>query len=343
MINLAIIGTGMMANVIAKEITNGNQELEVYAVLSRTEQQAFLFGERYSIPSGRRYCEALDLFKDEKVEAVYIATPTSEKEHYLSLAIAYGKHVLLEKPIPTSLSALTLYEKAKVKDLVVLDATHCVHNVLMQTIHDIASEHVGRVENIEVKFCWPDCDTGSNTLNPALEPLGAMGDLGWYTARTLVEFIEDAFDVSSYCVVNEQGAIVESRITGYSRAIAFTLFASCRGATASQHLFLGGSMGEVIIKDFVMPYWGSFVYGDIQRFSDITVRSGFKPFLETKKEKIYFSGTQHGNMLLGFSLAIKSPQQRELVRKSFEKAIRAALFLEVASAGAKSIVIKGGV
>ena len=29
--------------------------------------------------------------------------------------------------------------------------------------------------------------------------------------------------------------------------------------------------------------------------------------------------------------------------KSFEKAIRAALFLEVASAGAKSIVIKGGV
>ncbi|GAL27797.1 oxidoreductase [Vibrio variabilis] len=328
MTNLAIVGTGMMADIIAKSVSEIDTEITVYAVLSRDEKKAKEFGRRFSIPECRCYNDKESFFTDNNIDSVYIATPTSEKEKYLSYCIERNKHVLIEKPLPVSKNSIYLYELAKQDNLVIMDATHCVHNSIFDKLEYLIDSYVGDIENIEVKFCWPsEYSSKSTKMNRELEPLGAMGDLGWYTARLLIELTKGNFKKFSHVIQNDAGTIIESRITGYSGLTSFSLFSSYRGHTATQQAIISGSKGEIIINDFIMPYWGSFVYGDVQRYTDVIVRFGMKPYLDLKKERIYFSNSQHIEMINNFCNAINSDDYKSRAWSNFNKSISTAKFL----------------
>jgi predicted dehydrogenase len=77
-----------------------NTDQRVAAVASRSSERGRRFAERHAIDRVHSSYEAL--VADPGVDIVYVAAPHSEHARLGLLAIAAGKHVLIEKPIATS-------------------------------------------------------------------------------------------------------------------------------------------------------------------------------------------------------------------------------------------------
>jgi predicted dehydrogenase len=91
-----VIGTGWIAARFVDTITRLTRQ-RVEAVGSRTADTARDFAGRHGIP--RPYGSYEDLVGDPAVDVVYVATPHTHHLAHARLALAAGKHVLVEKPI----------------------------------------------------------------------------------------------------------------------------------------------------------------------------------------------------------------------------------------------------
>lgn len=311
MSNVGIIGSGQMGKFIAHCLANNAScGLKLHSVLSRSLQSGREFASDNGIEHSNVYTDIHQFLNDEKLDAIYIASPTSTKNSYLALSIEKNKHVLIEKPINYEEQLIDAIDIAISKQLVILEASHCLHNQIFIRLTELVDRYVGNIEFVEATFNWPSPDEALTKFNPTLEPNGVLGDLGWYLIRTLVELCGGEFEHSSQLLKNNNGSIIECSTIGSNANTSFALSCSYRQSTVRQILRISGSKGELIINDFIMPYWGSFVYGDVQRYLDIEVRYGMKPMLDGKFERIYFTGEQHINMLKFFSESIIGPYPR---------------------------------
>lgn len=302
MLNLGIVGTGLMAGVIAEACQSA--DIKVHSVLSRSQANIQAFCGRHSLSSERGYTDTNQFFADEELDAVYIATPTSTKTALLRQCLAHGKHALIEKPFPDSDTFLSLLSEADNLNLVWLDAAHFIHN---PSHHDLRQEivvHVGEINRISASFIWPDSDKGQIKFDPVLEPDGALGDLGWYPLRMISEFVEsrNIRHCSSFLLENKRHTIIEANISGLTQDnITFTATASYRGSVCSQACTISGSQGELHFDDFVMPYCGSFVYGTMLPTMNLRASRGLKPLIDNQVKTYEFQELQHVSMLNNFS------------------------------------------
>jgi predicted dehydrogenase len=95
-IRWGIIGTGLIASTFAADLELTGSGTAV-AVGSRREGSADAFGDRFGIPNRHVGYEAL--VADPEVDVVYVATPHHLHLPHALLAVAAGKHVLVEKPV----------------------------------------------------------------------------------------------------------------------------------------------------------------------------------------------------------------------------------------------------
>jgi predicted dehydrogenase len=89
-----ILGAGGIAATMTTALLEGTRQ-HVVAVGSRSHDRARAFAGRFGVAGAHGTYE--DLVADPEVDAVYVATPHSEHREHALLAIAAGKHVLVEK------------------------------------------------------------------------------------------------------------------------------------------------------------------------------------------------------------------------------------------------------
>jgi predicted dehydrogenase len=94
-----ILAPGVIADAWTATV-HAHTDQRVVAVASRDGARAAGFAARHGID--RSYGDYEQLVADPDVEIVYIAPPHSEHKRLALLAIAAGKHVLVEKPMATS-------------------------------------------------------------------------------------------------------------------------------------------------------------------------------------------------------------------------------------------------
>lgn len=94
-----VLAPGGIAGTFAAAVT-AHTRSEVVAVGSRSAERAQAFAREHSVPTAHASYE--DLVADPAVEAVYVASPHSEHRDHALLAIAAGKHVLVEKSFTRS-------------------------------------------------------------------------------------------------------------------------------------------------------------------------------------------------------------------------------------------------
>ena len=93
-IRWGVLGAGGIASVFTEAVTRHTQAA-VVAVGSRAQERADEFAARHGIARAHGSYEAL--VADPGVDVVYIASPHSEHRDHALMAIAAGKHVLVEK------------------------------------------------------------------------------------------------------------------------------------------------------------------------------------------------------------------------------------------------------
>ena len=105
-----LLGAGWIASQMAFSLQGTSQQ--VVAVGSRDADRAERFVAEHA-PGARPHGDYASLVADPEVDVVYVASPHSEHLEHALLAIAAGKHVLVEKPMaPTAGEA-----EAAVRDL----------------------------------------------------------------------------------------------------------------------------------------------------------------------------------------------------------------------------------
>lgn len=105
-INVAVVGAGRRAAQYFRYVPGELRplvRLTAIADPNESNREAFerLFADGHRV---RQYGDADDMFASEDLDAVIIASPNSSHAHYTQLAIAAGAHVLLEKPVATSVA-----------------------------------------------------------------------------------------------------------------------------------------------------------------------------------------------------------------------------------------------
>lgn len=90
-----VIGYGAIANEMAQTLAEHGRMF--YGVAGRNQERTAAFAEKYQIQ--KIYGKIEEVFADDQVDIVYIATPHNTHIQYLREALKAGKHVLCEKAV----------------------------------------------------------------------------------------------------------------------------------------------------------------------------------------------------------------------------------------------------
>jgi len=181
-----IVGTGGIANSMARMIKVADAS-EIGAVSSRRMETAQEFANDHGVPNS--YDSWQEMINSDDVDAIYVATPTSVREEICIAAANGGKHVLGEKPFASLPSVKRITAACRDNNVAFMDGTHFVHHPRTLDIKANRDERLGFVWSVASAFQFNLGDRGNIRFNPELEPMGAIGDAGWYNMRAAVEYL----------------------------------------------------------------------------------------------------------------------------------------------------------
>ncbi len=255
-----ILGSGFIAHVVARALTEA-PSVRLAAVGSRSQANAETFAASYP---GCLAAEGLEaLLATDDVDAVYVAVPTVYKEAAALAAIAAGKHVLVDKPYVSAQSVQRMTEAAAAAGLVFMDATHFVHHPRRDALRAAMGERVGRPDAAHTAFYTEQADRGNIRFDPKREPMGALGDIGWYCMRAIVEYLRPEGPLVEMSAAGSfdgaTGALVRcSGLLAFEGGQTATFGCGFLTGAMVDSISLYGEKGVVSLDDFVLNWTNSF-------------------------------------------------------------------------------------
>jgi predicted dehydrogenase len=226
-----IMGTGGIAAKFATDLALTDLG-EVVAVGSRALGSADAFADRFGIDGRHEGYEAL--VADPGVDAIYVATPHPFHRAGALLAIAAGKHVLVEKPLAMNADeAREIAAAARAAGVFAMEAMwtrFLPHMVEIRRLLDAGA--LGDLVSVEADHGqWFPPDPGHRLFAPELGG-GALLDLGVYVV-SLASFVLGPPDRIT--------ALVEPAFTGVDGTVSLVLghpggaqaLLSCTSASAT--------------------------------------------------------------------------------------------------------------
>jgi predicted dehydrogenase len=218
------------------------------------------------------YQEAID--RDD-VDAVYLPLPTALRGDWAVRAAERGRHVLLEKPCGTSVADLArVIDACRAAGVQFMDGVMFQHSRRLDAVRACldagdAGDGLGEIRRIATQFSFrapQEFLAGNIRMRSDLEPLGCLGDLGWYT----IMFVLWAMEPRTPQAVTGR-MLAASRAPGSPADVPMEfsgeiLFRDAPSVSASfycsflaehqQWVHVSGSRASLRIDDFVLPTYG---------------------------------------------------------------------------------------
>lgn len=232
------------------------------AVGSRSLARADEFAKTHGID--RAYGSYEDLVSDPNVDIVYIASPHSEHREHALLAIAAGKHVLIEKPVAISAGEATdIVDAARAAGVFAMEAMWTrflpKFTVINQLLDDGA---LGDLHVVVADLGFnADFEPDSRLFNPALGG-GGLLDLGvypiWFAQFALgVPSVVHAHGSLSSTGVDDQVSLALEHTSGAAALISVSLRADTGGSG-----LIAGSAARVEVPSMFIAPGGFRLIGD---------------------------------------------------------------------------------
>ncbi len=216
-------------------------------------------------PTAPTACNYDELLKRTDVDAVYIPLPTGIRREWVVKAANAGKHVLCEKPCgPDATELRVMLDACKAKNVQFMDGVMFMHSkrlpLLRATID--GGETVGQLRRITSQFSFAageDFMKGNIRVSREMEPLGALGDLGWYNIRFALFVMKYAMPTKvSGRMLTENAANVPMEFSGelfWDNGVSASFYCSFN-TELQQWAHVSGTNGSINVADFVLPYYG---------------------------------------------------------------------------------------
>ena len=247
------VGTGGIANSMAR-VVRLTPQAELTAVSSRSMERAAAFAKKYG--ASKAFDSWAEMAAWDGIDAVYVATPTSVREEICVSAAAQGKHVLGEKPFASLPSLQRITATCRKNGVGFMDGTHFVHHPRTAAIQSRMQDQLGWPWSVASAFQFNLTDRGNIRFNPDLEPMGAIGDAGWYNMRAAVEYLSPDVELRSVSAFLRRDAETGAAISG-SGMLAFadesTTTWNCGfdSGAVIMDLRISGGKGSINIDDFL--------------------------------------------------------------------------------------------
>lgn len=196
-----IIGPGMIAEVFTDAVQKHTNQ-RIVAVASQTPGRAEAFASPRGVEVALDSYEALVARSD--IDVVYVATHPQHHRAHAELAIAAGKHVLIEKPLaPTAEDAAAIAVAAKAAGVLVMEAMWTRYLPQTDVIRQILSEGILG----EVKFVQSDFGQALLHIPRLVDPVagGGLLDLGIYNFAFASLVLGEAQKVSASGTLTASG------------------------------------------------------------------------------------------------------------------------------------------
>jgi predicted dehydrogenase len=211
------------------------------------------------------------LLADGQVDAVYLPLPTVVRKSWAIRAAEAGKHVLVEKPVAaTAAEAREIVDACRQNRVQFMDGVMFMHSRRLPRIREVLDdrESVGPIRRITSQFSFGGDDQffrGNIRAHSRLEPLGCLGDLGWYNLRFTL-WVMDGRLPERVCGRQlaasrrpDSPQAVPSEFSAelfYPDGVSASLFCSFL-AENQQWAAVSGTRGCLHVRDFVLPWYGS--------------------------------------------------------------------------------------
>ncbi|MGO3555603.1 MAG: Gfo/Idh/MocA family protein [Microbacterium gubbeenense] len=224
-----ILATGGIARKFTSDLITAG--LAVAAVGSRTQESADRFAGEFGILAAHGSYAALA--EDPGVDAIYIATPHPQHVEAARLALAGGKHVLIEKPITlTGAEAAEIRDLAEARGLVAMEAMWTRYVPMMARIREIlAAGTIGEVRAVSADHTQSISTDPAHRLNALELGGGALLDLGVYPISFVWDVLGAPTTIQASGRIGETGADTEvATVMTHASGAVSTTMSSSRGA-----------------------------------------------------------------------------------------------------------------
>lgn len=214
-------------------------------------------------------CTYDELLARPDIDAVYVPVPTGVRRDWVVKAARAKKHVLCEKPCgPTLADLQAMVDACRENNVQFMDGVMFMHSARLPRMRAVLDDgfSVGEVRRITSQFTFaaPDEFLKQNIrVSNELEPLGALGDLGWYNIRFTLWAMKYELPVRvSGRLLYQHGSGDQPVPIEFSGEMEFASGASssyyCSFRTELQQWgHISGSKGSLYLDDFVLPFYGS--------------------------------------------------------------------------------------
>jgi len=241
------------------------------------------------------------LLDSPDIDAVYIPLPTGLRRPWVEAAAGAGKHVLCEKPCAVSYeeleSMVSACQKAGVQ---FMDNVMFMHSQRTDRFRELLQdqEKVGQVRRVATQFSFLGDSSffqGDIRSQSQLEPMGCLGDLGWYTIRICLLAMGQQLpiSVSGRRLDYDPAEAPPSEFCGdlvFPDHSTASMYCSFRNHH-QQWVHVSGTRGNLWIEDFVLPIFGT--RHDIRYRSPRFNETGFDFNYEVQGQDIWID--EHGN------------------------------------------------
>ena len=255
---------------------SGNGEIVAVASRDKAKAQAWIdeCSAHVPMPSSANGAEAVEgydaLLARDDIDAVYIPLPTGVRSEWVIKAAQAGKHVMCEKPcgidVAETEAQLAACNEAGVQ---FMDGVMFMHSKRLDALRETLTDgSIGEVRRIHSAFSFNGGDdfvSGNIRMHSDLEPLGCLGDLGWYNIRFNLWTMEYAMPkaVSGRIIRGaargdspDQVPVEFSGELFYENEVTASYY--CSFITVNQQwAHVCGTDGTLRVDDFVVPFFGS--------------------------------------------------------------------------------------
>ena len=251
-IRWGIVGTGSIATSMATVI-DSVPSATLAAVSSRSMSSAREFAARHG--AERAFDDWSAMLAFDGIDAVYVATPTGVREEISVAAARAGRHVLAEKPFASLPSLQRIVTACRDNDVGFMDGNHFGHHPRTAAIRNAMREQVGWPWSLTSTFQFPLPDRRNIRYDPSLEPMGAVGDVGWYCMRAIAEYLQPDLGIralESYLRRDPAtgAAVAGSGVILFDDGASSTWNCGFEAGAVFTDLRLTGELGVITLDDF---------------------------------------------------------------------------------------------
>jgi predicted dehydrogenase len=267
-----ILGTANIARKNWRAIRNaGNSTLTAVASRDAAKARKFIQECQADVPFSTPpdACGYDELLSRKDVDAVYIPLPTGIRREWVIKSATAGKHVLCEKPCGTNAADVrAMLDACKENGVQFMDGVMFMHSARLPLLRKVIDdgESVGELRRIASHFCFQatgDFMQKNIRVSDTLEPLGALGDLGWYNLRFSQWVMKNQMpEKVSGRILHEEGTgrtPVPIEFSGelfFAGGVSATFYCSFRTEN-EQWAKVSGTKGSLSLEDFVLPFYGA--------------------------------------------------------------------------------------